>query len=100
MMTVPFSLIRMPRLVVDLNTTQCPDYLLDIYHAIRAPFITPNLDHEQAAAILTTVWEAQNAIERQQWQDQSDQDMAEAVERRLEREQLERLQQEEVDKER
>ena len=87
----------MPRLVVDPNTTQCPDYSLDIYHAVRAPFVTPNSDHEQAAAILTTVWEAQNAVERQQWQDQSDQD---AVERRLEREQLERLQQEEVDKER
>ena len=90
----------MPRLVVDPNTTQCPNYLLDIYHAVRVPFITLNSDHEQAATILTTVWEAQNTIGRQQWQDQSDQDMAEAVERRLEREQLERLQQEEVDKER
>ena len=46
------------------------------------------------------VWEAQNAIEKQQWQDQLDRDAIEADERRIEREELEKRQQEEVDKER
>ena len=89
----------MLRLVVDLNTLQCPDYLLDIYHTVRVPFITPNSDHIQAAAILTTVWEVQNTIERQQWLNQSNQDAAEANERREVREEMERMQQEEADKE-
>lgn len=81
----------MPRLVVDPNTAQCPDYSLDIYHAVRLPFVTLNSDHEQAAVILTTVWGAQNTVERQQWQDQLDLDAAEAAERRLERERQEEI---------
>ena len=90
----------MPRLLINPNSTQCPDYTLDIYFTVRLPFVTPDSDHGQAAAILTTVWEAQNTIEKQQWQDQIDQDVIEANERRIEREELEKRQQEEVDKER
>ena len=89
----------MPRLLIDPNTTQCPDYSLDIYHTVRVPFVTPESDHHQAAIILTTVWGAQNTVEKQQWQDQLDQDAAEADERRLEREEIERVRQEELDKE-
>ena len=89
----------MPHLLVDPNTTQCPNYLLGIYHTIRVPFITPDLDHHQAAIILTTVWGAQNTVEKQQWQDQLDQDAAEADKRRQEREEIEGIRQEELDKE-
>ena len=95
-----FSLsLGMPRLVVDLNTAQCPDYLLDIYHAVWIPFVTPNSNHIQANAILTMVWEVQNTVERQQWLDQSNQDVAEVNERWEVREEMERMQQEEADKE-
>ena len=59
-----------------------PNYVLDIYQAVWVPFITPDSDHNQAAVILTTVWEAQNAVEKQQWQEQLDQDAANADERR------------------
>ena len=90
----------MPRLLINPNSTQCLDYALDIYFTVRLPFVTPDLDHRQAAAILTTVWEAQNTVEKQQWQDQIDQDVIKADERRIEREELEKRQQEEVDKER
>ena len=48
---------------------------------------------------LTTVWGAQNTVEKQQWQDQLDQDAAEADKRRQEREEIERVRQEELDKE-
>ena len=73
--------------------TQCPNYLLDIYHTVRVPFITPDSDHHQAAIILTTVWGAQNIVEKQQWQDQLDQDAVEADKRRQEREEIERIRQ-------
>jgi hypothetical protein len=89
----------MPRLLADPNTAQRPDYNLDIYQAVRAPFVTPDSTHEQAAAILTTVWDAQNAVEKQQWQEQLDRDAAEAEERRQEAEEAERLRQEELDRE-
>ena len=89
----------MPHLLVDPNTTQCPDYLLGIYHTIQVPFITPDSDHHQVAIILTTVWGAQDTVEKQQWQDQLDQDAAEVDERRQEREDIKRVRQEELDKE-
>ena len=73
---------------------------MDIYFTVQLPFVTLDSDHGQAATILTMVWEAQNTVEKQQWQDQIDQDMIEADERRIEREELEKGQQEEVDKER
>ena len=90
----------MPRLLINPNTTQCPDYALDIYFTVRLPFVIPDSDHRQVATIPTTVWEAQNTVEKQQWQDQLDQDVIETDERRIEREELEKRQQEEVDKER
>ena len=81
------------------SNAQCPDYLLDIYHAVRAPFVTPESTHQQAAAILTTVWEAQNTVEKQQWQRQVDRDAEEAEERREMAEEAERIRQEASDKE-
>ena len=80
----------MPRLLVNLKMAQYPDYALGIYHTVQLPFITLELDHKQVAAILTTVWEAQNTVEKQQWQNQVDQDMIKADERRIEREELEK----------
>lgn len=72
----------MPCLVVNPNTAQCPNYTLDIYQAVQIPFIIPDSDHDQTAAILTMVWEAQNAVKKQQWQEQLDQDAADAEEMR------------------
>ena len=68
----------MPHLVVNPNTAQCPNYALDIYQAVQGPFVTPDSDHDQAAVILATVWEAQNTVKKQQWQEQLDQDVADA----------------------
>ena len=81
----------MPHLVVNPNTAQCPNYVLDIYQAVWIPFVTPDLGHNQAAVILTTVWEAQNTVEKQQWQEQLDQDAADADERRQEAEATDRM---------
>jgi hypothetical protein len=84
---------------MDPITAQCPDYSLDIYQAVRAPFVNPQTTDEQAAALLTTVWVAQNTVEKQQWQEQIDQDEAEEDVRRAEAEEEARLRQEESDKE-
>ena len=89
----------MARILLDPNIAQCPDYLLDIYHAVRVPFVTAESTHQQAAVILTTVWEAQNMVEKQQWQQQVDRDEEEAKEKRDTVEEAERLRQEELEKE-
>ena len=89
----------MPRLIFDPNLAQCPEYDLDIYQAIRAPLVNQNIDHAQAAAILTNVWNGQNVMEKQQWQEQLDQDATETEARRAEAADLERLRQEDIDKE-
>ncbi|KIM73068.1 hypothetical protein PILCRDRAFT_93218 [Piloderma croceum F 1598] len=89
----------MPRLLFDPNLAQCPDYNLNIWEPTRTPLINPTTDHAQAAVVLTNIWNAQNAVERQQWQAQLDQDAAEAEARRDEVEEQERLRQEEIDRE-
>lgn len=94
------SLRLMPRLLIDPNTTQCPNYTLAIYQAVRAPFVTPQITDEQAAVLLTNVWTAQNVIERQQWQEQINEDMAEVEARRQVMEEEEGQRREELEKER
>src|SRR3984893_9135068 len=89
----------MPRLPYDPNLAQHPNCTLDIWEAIRAPIVNPGTDHAQAVVILTNIWNAQNNLKRQQWQEQLDQDAAEAKTRREEVEEQERLRQEEIDKE-
>ena len=91
-------IIVMPRLLCDPNLAQRPDYTLDTWEAIRVPIVNPGTDHAQAAVLLTNIWNAQNNLERQQWQEQLDQDAAEAETRRQEAEEQERLRQEEIDK--
>ena len=66
---------------------------------VQLPFVTPDSGHDQAAAILTTVWGVQNTIEKQQWQDQLDRDAMEADKRRQEREEIEKVRQDKLDKE-
>lgn len=89
----------MPRLLLDPNTLQCPDYALAIYEAVRAPFVNDQTTDEQAAILLTNAWTAQNVVERQQWQEQIEQDTAVADARRQEMEEEERQRREELDKE-
>ena len=62
----------MAHILVDPNITQCPNYLLDIYHAVQVLFVTAESTHQQAAVILTMVLEAQNTVEKQKWQQQVD----------------------------
>ena len=84
---------------INPNNVQCTGYLLDIYQAVQAPFITLESAHQQAAMIVTIVWEAQNTVEKLQWQLQINCDMEESEERRQEAEEAERLRQEALDKE-
>lgn len=51
------------------------------------------MDHTQAAVILTNVWNTQNVIEKQQWQEQLNKDAADADARRQEAEEETRLRQ-------
>jgi hypothetical protein len=89
----------MLHLIINPNTARCPDYMLDIYEAVRAPFVNPQTTHRQAAALLIMVWTAQNNIEKLQWQDQIDQDQADADTRREELEEEARQKQEELEEE-
>ena len=89
----------MPQMTVNPNDVQCPNYLLDIYHAVQTPFVTLESTHQQVATILTTVWEAQNTVEKLQWQQQIDHGTEESEERRQEVEEAERLRQEALDQE-
>lgn len=89
----------MPRLLLNPNLAQCPDYNLNLYQALRAPLVNQNTDHAQAATILTNIWNAQNIIEKQLWQEQLDQDTAETEARRAEMEEQERIRQEDIQKE-
>ena len=90
-LTPTFFFTAMAHILVDPNIAQCPDYLLDIYHAVWVPFVTAELTHQQAAVIFTTVWEAQNTVEKQQWQQQVDRDEEEAKEKRDAAEETEQL---------
>jgi hypothetical protein len=89
----------MPHVFIDPNTTQCPDYTLDIYQAARASLVNDNVTYKQAAVILTNVWTAQNAVERQQWQKQVDQDDAAAKQHRQDLQYERKPRQEEIAKE-
>ena len=61
--------------------------------------VTPESTHQQATVILTMVWEAQNTVEKQQWQQQVGHNEEEAKEKRDAAEETEQLRQEELDKE-
>jgi hypothetical protein len=61
-------------------------YTLPIYQNVRATFINDNTTHEQAATILADVWKANNLVDIQQWQEQSNADAQASEDCRLEEE--------------
>jgi hypothetical protein len=85
----------MPRIIIDPNNLQCPDYTLPIYANARAAFVNDTTTEAQAAAILANVWQANNTVDIQQWQDQMDAD-AQALEDRQRDAENERVQREEA----
>jgi hypothetical protein len=54
----------------------CPDFAAPAYDEARALFVNNNVTDEQAAALLTQFWQADNNLHRQQWVDQNVQDLA------------------------
>ncbi|KIM81801.1 hypothetical protein PILCRDRAFT_88950 [Piloderma croceum F 1598] len=89
----------MPHLLFNPNLAQCPDYNLDIWEPTRIPLVNLTTDHTQATVFLTNIWNTQNAVEKQQWQAQLDQDATEVEARRDEVEGRVRLRQEEIERE-
>ncbi|KAG6376558.1 hypothetical protein JVT61DRAFT_1534 [Boletus reticuloceps] len=75
---------------LDSHNAQIPDFALDRFRAARQPLIDDfGLTHELAAQLLTAMWQAQNDIDREDW-DNLQEELAEAA----------RLQQEERKKNR
>jgi hypothetical protein len=69
----------MPRILVNPSSVQCPDYnLLDIFQDTCAPLINNTTTHDQAAIILTNIWNVGNAPEKVIWQAQIEADKEEA----------------------
>lgn len=79
----------MPRLTINPNTLQCPDYGLQIYQAARQPLVNDNCTDDQAAQILRGAWTATNEAEKAQWQAQEQADAEEENDRRRTREEEE-----------
>ena len=48
---------------------------------MRLQLVDDNVTHKQAAIILRSIWDAQNTIEKQQWQAQLDDDERQDAER-------------------
>jgi hypothetical protein len=66
----------MPRLAFDPSLARCPDFATPLYDPARARFVNANTTDEQAAILLTEFWQTNNDLERQQWADQVNQDLA------------------------
>jgi hypothetical protein len=85
----------MPRILLDPNIAQCPNYNLAIYLNARTAFVNDNTTQEQAATLLANVWQATNTAEKQLWQEQIDADAQAVEDRRREEDEL-RIQREEL----
>jgi hypothetical protein len=66
----------MPRLPFDLSLLHCPDFAAPVYNEHRAWFVNTNITDDQAAALLTEFWRANNELQIHQWEDQVLQDVA------------------------
>lgn len=73
----------MPRIVINPNLAQCPDYSLDIYTASRLRFVNDDRTHEEAAQLLRDLWATINDAEKTLWQDQVQADVGAAAQRRF-----------------
>ncbi|KAF9232441.1 hypothetical protein BU15DRAFT_55021 [Melanogaster broomeanus] len=81
----------MPPDTINPHNVEAPNYASERFRAARQPLVDDfHITHEQAAQRLTAIWEAQNALDREEWNLQQE-ELAEAA--RLEQEQ--RLRQEE-----
>ena len=66
----------MNRIPFDPAVLQCPDYTSEAYTPARAPFVNDNTTNEQAIQLLINVWTTGNNLERLQWQEQRQNDLA------------------------
>jgi hypothetical protein len=90
----------MPRILIDPNNATCPDYTLDKFVTVRAPFVTPQTTQADAAAILTNVWATNNAVDIIEWENQIAADLQLQRQNRDDEEEILRLQNIELIKER
>ncbi|KAF9231163.1 hypothetical protein BU15DRAFT_16354, partial [Melanogaster broomeanus] len=75
----------MPLDVINPHNVEAPNYASERFRAARQPLVDDfHITHEQAAQRLTAIWEAQNALDREEWNLQQE-ELAEAA--RLEQEQ-------------
>lgn len=61
----------MPQLILDPNTVIAPSYTLALFAAGQQPLVDAGLTHEQPATVLVNSWAANNAAEKQLWQEQT-----------------------------
>ncbi|KAF8802318.1 hypothetical protein BYT27DRAFT_7215415 [Phlegmacium glaucopus] len=72
----------MPRIQLDPELSECPDFTSPIYAAAREPFINPNTTEDQAIQFLKDIWKAGNEADKVRWRQQSDDDAAALTEQR------------------
>jgi hypothetical protein len=89
----------MPRLIVNPHDATCPDYTLEKFVTVRAPFVTGQITHADAAVLLTNVWIAANTVEIFEWEDQLTADLQLQQQQRDEDNELLRLKTAELAKE-
>ncbi|KDQ61889.1 hypothetical protein JAAARDRAFT_90318, partial [Jaapia argillacea MUCL 33604] len=70
----------MPRLQVNPNLIECPDFASDIFAPSRATFVNEHVTEEQAVLLLQATWRVGNDADKLKWQGQIDADQLEAVE--------------------
>ncbi|KIJ09472.1 hypothetical protein PAXINDRAFT_17439 [Paxillus involutus ATCC 200175] len=85
---------------INPHNAQAPVYNHERFRATRQPFVDDfNITHEQAAHRLTNIWQAQNLVERQEWdlrQEEDDEVNRQDQERRQQQEECQRLLEEEL----
>ncbi|KIK82059.1 hypothetical protein PAXRUDRAFT_14926 [Paxillus rubicundulus Ve08.2h10] len=77
----------MPLGPINLHNVGAPDYTLEHFRAARQPLVNDfQIMHDQAAQHLTAMWEAQNILDREEWDMQQEeieeQELAEQEERK------------------
>lgn len=76
----------MLHITVDLNTAVCPDYSSPDYTTHREPLVNNSSTHEQAAQLITVIWNSTHIIDCQPWQTQINTKKADTDAQRVERE--------------
>ncbi|KAJ8521983.1 hypothetical protein ONZ45_g1412 [Pleurotus djamor] len=64
----------MERLTTDPHTLTCPDYTLELYARVRQSVTDAGINEEQAVERLKALWNAQNEVQRELWNQQVEAD--------------------------